>query len=56
MKEKSSMKIIIIINKYIKNINVIRNLIRTTRRLKSDDIYVITFNEKKIIILRNNKK
>ena len=47
---------IIIINKYIKSINIIRKLIRTAKRLRSGDIYIIISDEKKVIILRKNKK
>ena len=56
LKEKSSIEMIIIINKYIKSINIIRKLIKTTKRLRSDDIYIIISDEKKVIVLRKNKK
>ena len=44
-----------IVNGYIQSTNISRKLIRTARRLLSDDIYIIAANEKEAAALREYK-
>ena len=56
LKKKTSSAMITMVNDFIKSTNTTRKSIRTTRRLDSDDICVMTTNEKEANALREHKK
>ena len=55
LKGKTTAEMTTIVNGYIQSTDILRKLIRTARRLLSDDIYIIAVNEKKAAALRKHK-
>ena len=55
LKKKIIAEITTIINEYIQSTDILRKLIRTARRLLSDDIYIIATNKKEATALRKYK-